>query len=486
MNLPRFRFVAFAFLALFLVVPPGSGQSTKMPSTLRYGSGILDIPVGSVMPHKTFTATYSGFGISIDQTLLLRENGEVRRRGFGYQKWLSDMSLALGLFDRVEVGATIQHIDDETNGGNILGGFGRISLLPSSVENLNLAVGARYLSSPSFGARWVDDLQPARFGHPDYRTRMAQGQGDEFNSNLSPYVVGTAILPTSDASFISLTLGWGAGLFSAGGDLDFYAQRSSGGIFAGSTVHIGMDGGRGLNLMAEFNGFDLNAGLQMDFGGIRVGAFSLSLAGDDHTTFRTRKLGVLASLAVCPGRMGLCGDEPPPPPPPPPPAEDPGPSAEELERMRQDSIRRAQAEEERRLAAEREEAERQRERRAMEARRTLQEMVYFEYDDANVSEEAQARLRAKAGILERIPGVQVRIEGHADERGDPVYNMELSRLRAEAVLEFLAGLGIDRDRFTVEYFGETQPRVAGTGEESWAQNRRVEFVITAGGDGLGR
>ena len=240
MNLPRFRFVAFAFLALFLVVPPGSGQSTKMPSTLRYGSGILDIPVGSVMPHKTFTATYSGFGISIDQTLLLRENGEVRRRGFGYQKWLSDMSLALGLFDRVEVGATIQHIDDETNGGNILGGFGRISLLPSSVENLNLAVGARYLSSPSFGARWVDDLQPARFGHPDYRTRMAQGQGDEFNSNLSPYVVGTAILPTSDASFISLTLGWGAGLFSAGGDLDFYAQRSSGGIFAGSTVHIGM------------------------------------------------------------------------------------------------------------------------------------------------------------------------------------------------------------------------------------------------------
>ena len=153
--------------------------------------------------------------------------------------------------------------------------------------------------------------------------------------------------------------------------------------------------------------------------------------------------------------------------------------------MRQDSIRRAQAEEERRLAAEREEAERQRERRAMEARRTLQEMVYFEYDDATVGEDAQSRLRAKAGILQRIPGVRMRIEGHADERGDPVYNMELSRLRAEAVLEFLAGLGIDRDRFTVEYFGEEQPRVAGAGEDSWAQNRRVEFVITAGG-GLGR
>jgi peptidoglycan-associated lipoprotein len=485
MNLARFRFVAFAFLALFIVAPPGSGQSTKMPSTLRYGSGILDIPVGSVLPHKAFTATYSGFGISIDQTLLLRRNGEVRRRGFGYDKWLSDMSLALGLFDRVEVGATIQHIDDEADGGNMLGGFGRISLLPSTVENLDLAVGARYVSSPSFGARWVDDLQPPRFGHPDYRTRQQQGQGDEFNSNLSPYVVGTAILPTSDASFISLTLGWGAGLFSAGGDLDFYAQRGSGGLFAGSTVHVGMDGGRGLNLMAEFNGFDVNAGVQMDFGGIRVGAFSLSLAGDGHTTFRTRKLGVLASMAVCPGRMGLCGDEPPPPPPPPPPA-DPGPTAEELEQMRQDSIRRAQAEEERRLAAEREQAEREREQRAMEARRTLQEMVYFQYDDATVDDEAGARLRAKATILQANPGVRIRIEGHADERGDPTYNLELSRLRAESVLDFLAELGLNRARFTVEYFGEDQPRVPGTDEETWAQNRRVEFVITAGGDDIGR
>lgn len=486
MNLFRFRFSAFAFVALFLVVPDGAAQTTKMPSTLRYGSGILDVPVATVLPHSTFVATYSGFGINIDQTLLLRQNGEVRRRGDAYNKWLSDLSFTLGLFDRVEMGATIQHFDDETNGGNILGAFGRISLLPATSENLKLAVGARYLSSPSFGARWVDDLQPPRFGHPDYRTRQAQGQGDEFNSNLSPYAVGTAILPTSDASFISLTLGWGAGLFSAGGDLDFYAQRSSGGLFAGSTIHVGMGGGRGLNLMAEFNGLDVNAGVQMDFSGVRVGAFSLSLAGDGHTTFRTRKLGVLASFALCPGRMGLCGDEPPPPPPPPPPPADPGPSAEELERMRQDSIRRAQAEEERRLAAEREQAERERERRAMAARRTLQEMVYFEYDDATVDDEARERLSAKAAILRDNPGVEIRIEGHADERGDPVYNMELSRLRAEAVLEFLGGLGLDVARFTVEYFGETRPRVPGADEQTWSQNRRVEFIITAGGDGIGR
>jgi len=113
-------------------------------------------------------------------------------------------------------------------------------------------------------------------------------------------------------------------------------------------------------------------------------------------------------------------------------------------------------------------------------------MVYFEYDDATVDDEAQERLSAKAAILRDNPGVEIRIEGHADERGDPVYNMELSRLRAEAVLEFLGGLGLDVARFTVEYFGETRPRVPGADEQTWSQNRRVEFVITAGGDGIGR
>ena len=483
MYFSRLRVGFLTALATFLLVQPAAAQNVKMPSSLKYGTGLLDIPVASVLPHLAITGTYSGFGMSVHAVDFLEPDGTFRRKGGSYEKWLSDASIAIGLFDRVELGATIQHWDSEENGGNLVGGFGRLSLLPARIENLDLAVGARYVSSPTFGDRYVDDLQPNRFGYPDYRLRESQ----DFNGNLSPYLVGTALLPTSDDNFFSMTLGWGAGLFSAGGDLDYHHEMSSGGLFAGAGGHFSLGPGRRFNLMAEFNGFDANAGLQLDLGGFRVGAFSHGLFNDGSSTFRTRKLGVMASLAFCGARGGLCG-APPPPPPPPAPAQtpDPGPTAEELEAMRQDSIRRAEAEAEAQGRREAEAAERERQRQAMAARRTLEETVFFDYDDSRVRADAEALLRAKLEILRANPTVTLLLGGHADERGASEYNVALANDRAEAVRDFFANAGLDPGRFEVVSYGESVPRVQGASEEAWAQNRRVEFEITAGGDDIGR
>ena len=487
-HVSKFRAGAFAALTLALLPHAGTGQALKMPATLRYGSGLMDIPVASVLPHLAITGTYSRFSVSIAETLAYTRSGELIGRGGAYEKWLADGSFAIGLFDRVELGATIQHYDSISNGGNMVGAFGRLSVLPQSVERFDLAVGARYITSPSFGDAYVGDLQPNRFGHPDYRVAQSSGRADDFNSNLTPYVVGTANLPISDASFVSLTLGWGAGLFSAGGDLDFYSEVSSGGVFAGSAVHFGLGGGRLLNLMAEFNGFDTNAGLQFDLGGVRVGAFVLGLLSDGHSTYRSRKFGLLGSLAICGGQGGLCRTrtERPAAEPAPPVVQDPGPTAEELEAMRQDSIRRAQAEAERQRAAEAEAAERERQRLAMEARRVLEEMVFFDYDAAAIRPDAEATLQAKLDILRDNPGVQMSFEGHADARGSSEYNLALSSERANAVLGFFTGFGLDPERFSVVSYGEERPLAQGASEESWGQNRRVEFVITAGGNDIGR
>ena len=485
MRFSRFRVGFPAVLATFLLIQPAAAQNVKMPGTLKYGTGLLDIPVASVLPHLTITATYSGFGISVDQTLEFDRNGEPLGRGSGYQKWVSDGSFTIGLFDRLELGATVQHYDSVSNGGKMLGGFGRLSLLPAAVEGFDLAVGARYLSSPSYGSPYLDDLQPGRFGYPDYRLSTTPVGAEEFNSNLTPYAVGTANLPISEASFVSLTLGWGGGMFSAGGDLEFYQEGSTGGIFGGTALHVGLGDGRQLNLMAEYNGFDTNAGVQIDLGGIRVGAFGLGLLYDDFSTFRSKKFGILGSIAFCGPRRGLCGARSAPTPPPPP-ARDPGPTAEELEAMRQDSIRRAQAEEEARRRAEAEAAERERQRAAMEARRTLESMVFFDYDEAAIRMDAESVLRAKLDVLRDNPTVQLRLEGHADERGTSEYNIALANARAEAVRAFFVNFGLDAARFPVVSFGEEQPRVQGSTEEAWAQNRRVEFVITAGGDDIGR
>lgn len=72
------------------------------------------------------------------------------------------------------------------------------------------------------------------------------------------------------------------------------------------------------------------------------------------------------------------------------------------------------------------------------------------------------------------------MDGHADERGSTEYNLALSQRRAETVRDFLTGYGIAATRISTIPYGEERPRVEGTGESVWAQNRRAEFAITGG------
>lgn len=304
--------VAASVLALVLHIDPASAQTTRIPSSLRYGSGLLDIPVASVLPHLVVTGTYSGFRVSVPNLLVLDREGRGFASGEPFEKWLSDGSIALGLFGRMEVGTTFQHFGDATEGGRMLGAFGRISVLPSSVPYLDVAAGLRYVSAPTYGDRYDHDFQPNRFGYPDWRVFGGAG-GAEFSSTLTPYVVATARFPglEPDPGYdVTLTAGWGSGMFSAGGDLDFYGTGSSGGLFAGSAVHLSVGRGRLVTVMSEYNGFDANAGVQFDLGGLRVGAFALGLGGDGQSTFRTPKFGVLASVAFCAGDGRPCSPGP--------------------------------------------------------------------------------------------------------------------------------------------------------------------------------
>jgi len=175
--------------------------------------------------------------------------------------------------------------------------------------------------------------------------------------------------------------------------------------------------------------------------------------------------------------FAACRQDPPPPPQP------TGPTAEELEQMRQDSIRAArEAEEARRRAEEeaRRRAEAERERAIAAARATLEQVVYFDYDESELTAQAQEILRSKVDILRANSSLTVRIEGHADERGSTEYNLALGTRRAEAVRQFLSSFGLDAGRFAITSYGEERPAVQGASEQSWAQNRRAEFVITGG------
>ncbi len=105
-----------------------------------------------------------------------------------------------------------------------------------------------------------------------------------------------------------------------------------------------------------------------------------------------------------------------------------------------------------------------------------QTAVYFGFDETIVTEEAQKIIRAHAEVLVQHADASLQLAGHADERGTREYNLALGEQRAVAVSAFFQELGVDAARITTVSFGEELPAAAGSDEESWALNRRVEMT----------
>lgn len=102
--------------------------------------------------------------------------------------------------------------------------------------------------------------------------------------------------------------------------------------------------------------------------------------------------------------------------------------------------------------------------------------VSFVTGSAELTEYGQREAQKFAEALKSplLGGMRFRIEGHTDAVGNRDYNLDLSRRRAQAVVDYLAGKGADRGRFDVVGYGFDKP-LPGTAPSS-AANRRVEVV----------
>jgi peptidoglycan-associated lipoprotein len=101
-------------------------------------------------------------------------------------------------------------------------------------------------------------------------------------------------------------------------------------------------------------------------------------------------------------------------------------------------------------------------------------VFYFEFDKAILNPEARAALRLHAQSLSSNP-VNIRLEGHADERGTREYNMALGERRANSARDFLVQEGVNGSLIEVISYGEEKAASMGSNDESWALNRRVEL-----------
>ena len=107
------------------------------------------------------------------------------------------------------------------------------------------------------------------------------------------------------------------------------------------------------------------------------------------------------------------------------------------------------------------------------------EKILFAFSKSDIGDAARSNLDKLVAVLNKYPNTNIEIQGHTDSRGTEEYNMGLSVRRATAVRDYLESQGIAASRMTTKGFGETAPAYTNETQEGMAQNRRVEFLITA-------
>jgi peptidoglycan-associated lipoprotein len=102
--------------------------------------------------------------------------------------------------------------------------------------------------------------------------------------------------------------------------------------------------------------------------------------------------------------------------------------------------------------------------------------VFFDFDSFAIDGDDKPTVDAHARRLASDRNAQLRIAGHADERGGREYNLALGQRRADAVARSIVLLGGDERRIEAVSYGEERPKVNERTETAWAQNRRAELV----------
>ncbi len=104
-------------------------------------------------------------------------------------------------------------------------------------------------------------------------------------------------------------------------------------------------------------------------------------------------------------------------------------------------------------------------------------LVYFDLDNADLSEAAKAVLETASSAAWKLKGMTVTVSGHTDLAGTADHNMELSKRRAIVVSEALIKAGVASAAIKAEAFGQTLPAIITADGVAEARNRRVEIFL---------
>lgn len=102
--------------------------------------------------------------------------------------------------------------------------------------------------------------------------------------------------------------------------------------------------------------------------------------------------------------------------------------------------------------------------------------INFDFGASTIKPESHSYLDKLAETLKRT-NARIQVKGHTDNIGSDEFNMNLSRERAQAVVNYLLGKGVNRSKLSYDYYGASMPLTTNDTEEGRTMNRRVEFEI---------
>ena len=108
--------------------------------------------------------------------------------------------------------------------------------------------------------------------------------------------------------------------------------------------------------------------------------------------------------------------------------------------------------------------------------------IYFEFDKANITNQAAFELDKLVAIMMEYPDMIIRVESYTDSRGPASYNKFLSDKRAKSTAQYVISKGIDENRISGVGMGEEDPKIdctSGCTKDDHAKNRRSEFIIVS-------
>ena len=103
--------------------------------------------------------------------------------------------------------------------------------------------------------------------------------------------------------------------------------------------------------------------------------------------------------------------------------------------------------------------------------------VFFNSGKWDIKSDSYAELDRLVALLSDIPSLKIEISGHTDNIGSVSFNELLSQRRADAVVNYLVGKGVDKKRLSAKGYGQSKPVDSNNTAEGRALNRRTEFEI---------